>query len=232
MLIHRTRTGPRPPRPPRPPLDPISLAARLRSVRDDLERVSLDPPRVDRRPDLPPVDETILDVEPIGDDLRLRLHPALANAGELFVVDVGTNAMRLLYSGLVRPGPVPGKPVFLHAELTGRLPRRLPAGSELAAALADAEPGTVLLATNDLIRLLGRWTRQSTEVDVPVPVRVIQSGDGRRALVVPLAGAAATPLTAGPHRLVLSLVRRRWQTTAATDELSAYEREATLAFDL
>ena len=45
VLIHRTRTGPRPPRPPRPPLDPISLAARLRSVRDDLERVSLDPPR-------------------------------------------------------------------------------------------------------------------------------------------------------------------------------------------
>ena len=103
VLIHRTRTGPRPPRPPRPPLDPISLATRLRSVRDGLERVSLEPPRPDRRPDLPPVDETILDVEPIGDDLRLRLHPALANAGELFVVAVETDTVRLLYSGIVRP---------------------------------------------------------------------------------------------------------------------------------
>ena len=232
-LIHRTRTGPRPPRPPRPPLGPIdSLSARLRSVRDGLERVTLEPRRPDRRPGLPPVDEAILDVEPVGDDLRLSLHPAFASAGELFVVAVGADNARLLYRGLVRPGPVPGRPVFLNAELTGPLPRRLPAGSELVAALGDAEAGTVLLATDDLIRLLGRWRRQPVEVDVPIPVRVIQNGDGRRALVIPLAGTAATPLFAGPHRLVLSLTRKRWETTAAADELNTYEREATLRFDL
>jgi hypothetical protein len=74
--------------------------------------------------------------------------------------------------------------------------------------------------------------RQPAEVDVPIPVRVIQSGDSRSALAIPLAGTAATTLSAGPHRLTLSLWRSRWQTMDAVDELNAYAREATLVLEL
>lgn len=104
--------------------------------------------------------------------------------------------------------------------------------SELVEALADADPGTVLLASKDLRRLLGRWSGQPLEVDVPIDVRVLQNGDGRRALVIPVVSAATPGLAAGPHRLTLTLSRRRWDTTDPVDELNTYAREATLALDL
>ena len=233
VMIHRKRVGPRPPRPPRPPLEPVvSTGPRSRSRRIDLDRLTVAPAREDGRRGLPSLDDAILDVQPIGDDLRLLLDPAFANAGELSVVLVGPGQSAELYRGLVRVPIVRGRPTILHAERIGPLPGRLPPGSEVADALADAESGTVLLATNDLLDLLGHRRPQPTEVDVQIPVQVLQSGDGLRALLIPLSGTDATALTAGPHRLVLNLSRRRWETTAPPDELNTYARQATLMLDL
>ena len=118
----------------------------------------------------------------------------------------------------------------MRAEPVGPLPHP-PAGSELPAALAGAEPGTVLLVTNDLMGLLGRGRLQPADVDVEVPVQVLQNGDGHRALVIPLAGSGATPLSPGRHRLTLAH-SERWPTTDPTDDLSTYVREATITLDL
>ena len=154
-----------------------------------------------------------------------------ARASSLWSAWGGTSS-GLLYRGLVHAPIVEGKPAILLAEAVGPLPPHLPAGSELVAALADAEPGTVLLTTDDLVHLLGLRRPQPPDVDVPVPVAVLQNGDGRRALVVPLSGTTATTLEAGPHRLTLALSRRRWETTDAPDALNTYAQEATLSLDL
>jgi hypothetical protein len=119
----------------------------------------------------------------------------------------------------------------MRAAPAGPLPHP-PAGSELPAALAGAEPGTVLLVTNDLMRLLGRDRLQPSDTDVQVPVQVLQNGDGRRALVIPLAGSGANALSPGRHRLTFRLTRTRWQTTDPANELNTYAREATIALDL
>ena len=179
---------------------------------------------------LPPVDETILDVDVVDDDIRLWLHPALANAGRLAVVVVDAGGAAL-YRGLVRPPFLPGNPAILQASPAGAI-GQLPAGSDLVAELAAAQPGAVLLASDDLFDLIGRWTGQPLEVDVEIDVQILQSGDGRRALVIPVIGIATPGLTAGPHRLTLALSRKRWETTGAADALNTYARPATLALDL
>ena len=183
------------------------------------------------RPALPPVDETILDVEVIDDDVRLWLHPALANAGRLAAVVVGAGGDAQLYRGLVRPPFLSGNPAILQADPVGPL-GQLPAGSDLVAELATAQPGAVLLASDDLVDLIGRWGGQPLEVDVEIDVQILQSGDARRALVIPVIGIATPGLAAGPHRLTLSLSRARWQTTDAPDALNSYARSATLSLDL
>jgi hypothetical protein len=222
--------GTRPPRPPlharpgtRPPQR--TLAERLEQVAraGALPLVPI--------PGLPPVDETILDVEIVEDDVRLWLHPTLANAGRLAVVVVDAGGDAALFRGLVRPPFLPGNPAILQAASAGPL-GQLPAGSELAPELAHAQPGAVLLASKDLLDLIGRWTGQPLEVDVEIDVQILQNGDGRRALVIPVIGIATPGLDTRPHRLTLSLTRKRWQTTDAADETNTYARSATLALDL
>lgn len=182
-------------------------------------------------PGLPPVDQTILDVELIDGDVRLWLHPALANAGRLAIVVVDAGGQADLFRGLVRPPFLSGNPAILQADPVGPL-GQLPAGSDLAAELASAQPGAVLLASNDLVDLLGRWGGQPLEVDVEIDVQIIQNGDGRRALVIPVIGIATPGFANAPHRLTLSLARERWETTDAPDELNTYARSATLSLDL
>ncbi len=182
-------------------------------------------------PGLPPVDQTILDVETIDGDVRLWLHPALANAGMLAVVVIGAGGQADLFRGLVRPPFLSGNPAILQADPVGPL-GQLPAGSDLVAELAGAQPGAVLLASNDLVDLLGRWGGQALEVDVDIDVQIIQNGDGRRALVIPVIGIATPGFANAPHRLTLSLSRDRWETTDAPDELNSYVRSATLSLDL
>jgi len=227
-LIHRTHVGPPPPIGPLPPVGPV--APTHLALREALARVPLSPAR-QPGPGLPPVDEAIVDVELLGDDIRLRLHPAFAGAGTLSVVLVDAEPPRGLYRGPVIPPLVAGKPAAMRAEPIGPLPHP-PVDSELPAALAGAEPGTVLLVTNDLMRLLGRGRLQPADVDVEVPVQVLQSGDGRRALVIPLANSGAIALSPGRHRLTFRLTRERWQTTDPADDLSTYVRETTIALDL
>jgi hypothetical protein len=228
MLIHRTHVGPLPPIGPLPPVGPV--APTHLAVREALAHVPLSAVR-QPGPGLPPVDEAIVDAELLGDDLRLRLHPAFAGAGTLSVVLVEAEPPRRLYHGPVIPPLVAGMPAAMRAEPVGPLPHP-PAGSELPAALAGAEPGTVLLVTNDLMGLLGRGRLQPADADVEVPVQVLQNGDGHRALVIPLAGSGAIALSPGRHRLTFRLTRERWQTTDPTDDLSTYLREATIALDL
>ena len=182
-------------------------------------------------PGLPPVDQTILDVELIDGDVRLWLHPALANAGRLAVVVVDAGGQAELFRGLVRPPFLSGNPAILQADPVGPL-SPLPAGSDLAAELAGAQPGAVLLASHDLVDLLGRWGGQPLEVDIEIDVQIIQNGDGRRALVIPVIGIATPGFVHAPHRLTLSLSRDRWETPDAPDELNTYARSATLSLDL
>ena len=152
--------------------------------------------------------------------------PARAKLAAVAVPDSGPPQ---LYGGTVRPGIGPDAPCFLSAALVGPLPRQLPPDSELPAALAGAEPGTVLLATTDLVTLLGRRRRAPEDVDVPIAVRMLQNGDGRRALLIPTDTA---PLESGRYRLTLRLSRRRWVTTEPPDDVNTYAREATLSLEL
>ena len=228
-LVARRRTGPGPLPFPRPPVGPVLGAATARrTLLDRFAELAAPPPRGDGGRELPSVDETILDVDAVGTDLRLMLHPALAGAGELAVVRVGDGGRALLYRGRVRPPLLRGRPAILQAAPFGALPR-LPAGSELVDPLAGAPAGMILLASGDLLALLGRRPSRPAEVDVQIPVAVLQSGDGRRAIVVSLSGTAATALVAGPHRLTFSLARRRWDTSDAVDDVNTYARAATIS---
>ncbi len=214
--------------PPMPPVARPGPPGPARPLRDRLEEIVTAAPRPARaHPKLPGVDEAILDVEVLGTDLRLSLHPALANAGELAVAAVDDSSAVHLLRGLVRPGFLPRQPALMLARGQGPLPSPLPAGSELTAELAGAAPGTVLLASRDLVDLLGRFHSRPGDVDVPVPVQVLQSGDARRALVIPADG----PFAAGRHRLTLRLSRRRWPNTEPADGTNSYQREAALPLD-
>ena len=66
---------------------------------------------------------------------------------------------------------------------------------------------------------------------VEINVQIVQNGDGRRALVIPVIGTRRRAANA-PHRLTLSLSRERWETPDAPDELNTYARSATLSLDL
>ncbi len=234
-LIERRHGDPGSPVGPMPPPLPLpggGVRPPHLPLLDRLERVAAQGARpLIPLPRLPPVDETILDVEVIDDDVRLWLHPALANAGQLAAVVVGEGGATRLYRGLVRPPFLPGRPAILQASSAGPV-GQLPPGSELAAELATAQPGAVLLASNHLVDLIGRWSGQPLEVDIEIDVRILQSGDARRALVVPVIGVATPGFAAAPHRLTLALSRKRWETTDAADALNTYERSATLALDL
>jgi hypothetical protein len=225
-LMFRKHVGGLPPvHPVPPPLPP----GPVRSLRERLEGLVAAPTQpVQPRLPLPGVDETILDVEVLPAGLRLTLHPALANAGELAVAAVDEGGTAQLFRGLVRPGFLPGQPALMLAHPEGPLPG-LPPGSELLPELGGAVPDTVLLASRDLLDLLGRFHIQPGDVDVPVPVQVLQSGDARRALVIPADGG---PFAAGRHRLTLHLSRHRWPTTDPADDLNAYQGEATVPLDL
>ena len=177
----------------------------------------------------PPPRSVILDVTPVGPNLALKLAPALGQAGRLSVIAV-EGPTRILYSGLVRPGLFRGQPATMPAERVGLL-EAPPPGSELIAALAHGAPREVFLASSDLMRLLG-WWQPSGPAFVDVPVQVLQSGDARRAIVVPVAGAQATPLPPGSYQMTLALVRKRWQTTDPAGAPNTYQSSATLLLEL
>jgi hypothetical protein len=65
-----------------------------------------------------------------------------------------------------------------------------------------------------------------------VPVRVIQDGSGRRAIIVPVTGGAAVSLATGKYRLSLAINRERWSTTDAPDALNRYQDSAQLTVTL
>lgn len=212
----RQRTGSLPPH----RHDPIGPAG---TVRERLIAAALRPSLEPTRGRRPGIDATILDADVVGDALQLSLHPALAGAGMLAVAAVDDAGRPQLFRGRVRPGLTSTSPAILPAAHVGALPA-LPPHSELAPSLQGAPAGTILLASADLALLLGRHRLQPAEVDVDVPVEVIQSGDGRRALVVTASGEA---FAAGTHRLRFALVRRRWDTTDPADELNTCSGEAT-----
>ena len=228
-LVFRKHVGGLPPVRPVASAQPPGPAGSLRDRLAGLVEAPVRPVRPVRphRP-LPGVDETILDVEVLPAGVHLTLHPALANAGELAVAVVDEGGTAQLFSGLVRPGFLPNQPAQMRAHPQGPLPA-LPPGSDLLPELSGAVAGTVLLASRDLLDLLGRYRLPPGDVDIPVPVQVLQSGDARRALVIPADGG---PLEAGSHRLTLRLSRRRWPTTDPADTLNAYQGEATVPLDL
>jgi hypothetical protein len=131
-----------------------------------------------------------------------------------------------------RLGPVvdPRPPVFPPTLIRARTARRqldVEAVTRSLQVVDRPDRVTVPLPDREFFpHLPGRW------VDVPVDIHVLSSGDGRRALVVPVAGGAAVGLTAGPYRMSFRLDRKRWETTDATDDLNTYARESDLSFTL
>jgi len=224
-LIGRQVRHPRPPRPRPPIFDERTLAHRLTTIARQPELPL--PVRGGR----PSIADAIIDVEVDRASLRLQLHSSLANAGEVAVVVTTADGALDLYRGIVRPPWLRGRPAVLVAALVGPL-GHIPPGSDLAAELQAARPGALFLLTSDLIELIGRWDMLPVEVDVPVDVRVLQNGDARRALVIPITGGAASVLPVGPYRLTLSLARKRWETTDPTDDINSYQRSVTVRFDV
>lgn len=68
-----------------------------------------------------------------------------------------------------------------------------------------------------------------TTTYVPVDVRVVQDGSGRRALIFPTAGGG---LATGTYRLSLAMDRARWSTTGSPDDLNRYADSALLTLEL
>jgi hypothetical protein len=226
-LTHRVRVAPPPVRPPRAPIGPVApSASQAPGIRERLQAIAFAPPPIDGGRGLPPVDQAILDVAPRGHGLALQLAPAFGAAGRLSAIAFPSGTP-ILYEGPVRPGLAAGLPAIMLADPVGPL-GALPAGSELPDAIANAEADTVLLASEDLRRLFGVWPPHPTEVDVAIPVEILQSGDARRALVIPLSGQNATPLSPDTYRLSFRLVRKRWETTDPVDALNTYDDSATL----
>lgn len=226
-LIGRQRRHPRPPRP-----GPPVFGGGGRAIADRLATLARQPassPAVPRTG--PSVDDAIIDVEVDEDSLRLQLDPALANAGELAVAVVVETGPLDLYRGIVRPPWLRGQPAILAASRVGPV-GHFPPLSDLATELPTAQPGTVFLLSTDLMDLIGRWDMLPVDVDVPIDVRIVQSGDARRALVIPVAGNAAAVLPAGPYRLTLSLARKRWETADPADDINSYARSVTVRFDV
>jgi hypothetical protein len=172
----------------------------------------------------------VRDAVPIADGMRVEMDASLAATDEVFVARVEADGSATIFRG--RPRVAPGDPerAFVDAEpvedaSAGDAARRL-----LARGLKGASAGSVLVLTSDLTRVLGHLPPQFE--DVPVDVRVIQSGGATKALVVPVDGTGAIGLGTGRYRLTARLKRQRWQTTDAEDDLNTYAGEAVLSLSL
>jgi hypothetical protein len=72
----------------------------------------------------------------------------------------------------------------------------------------------------------------STTTYENVPVRVIQDGSRRKAIIVPLGAGSAVTLQPGTYRLSLAIHRERWSTTDAPDAVNSYSDNAQVTLNL
>jgi hypothetical protein len=172
----------------------------------------------------PAPEHVIHDVLETARGLRVELDSRVAGAGEVVALvsdgDGGGKAFR---------GRIASRPVgdaFLEAEPV----EDLPVADSVVESLAGAPPGTVLVLTSDLTTVIGHFGWEWE--DEPVEVGVLQSGDGRRAIVVPVNASGATGLPTRRYRLTLSLSRKRWETTDPADGLNTYKSTGELSLSL
>ena len=178
---------------------------------------------------VPPLEHAIRDAVPSARGIRVELDARLAGAGEVVVLVAEGDGTGRAYRGrVVPPSRASADFAILDAESEEALAQL--GGAVVGAALAEAPAGTVLLFTSDLTTLIGRFGWQFE--DEPIDVRILQNGDGRRALVVPVDGSGAIGLPSRRYRLTLTLARKRWETTDPEDELNTYESEGELSLSL
>lgn len=172
----------------------------------------------------------VRDAVPTAGGIRVEVDASLASAGEVVVVEVGAEGTATMFRGRARATRREAQFAIVDAEpIAG--PSLGAAGMHLLARnLEEASPGSVLVLTSDLARILGHLPPHFE--DDPVDVRVIQNGDGRKAIVVPVDATGAIGLATGRYRLTARLERKRWETTDAADDLNTYESEAVLSLSL
>jgi hypothetical protein len=218
-------------RPPRS-LEASTIAAT--SLGDRLERlvqVSTSAHEPDRPGHGPSPEVAIRDAVPSARGIRVEVDPGLADAGEVIIARVEDDGSVRMYRGRVESRSRGGRDIgMVDAEPVDALSRQTAEDSVLAEVFAEAEAGTVVLFTPDLSIILGLlypWLE-----DEPVDVRILQSGDGRRSLLVPIDGAASVGLTPGRYQLKLKLERQRWETIDPQDEINTYASEAVVSLSL
>jgi hypothetical protein len=178
----------------------------------------------------------VRDVVPRADGLRIELADeapgtTLPPGSEVVVAEVvgegEARAARFL-AGTVERGR--GGARVVHASRTQVAPLAGPAASGLGNVVTRLEPGDLVFIRPGA-GLIDLWRPGHWE-DQVVDVRVLQDGPGRRALVIPVAGGAATGLVPETYRLELALDRQRWETTEPIDDVNRYRGSATLSLAL
>ena len=239
-LVHRRRVGPIVPSPSAPG---ATLAeAVLRGSRgaefelasshlaERIERLAQLPSRPDGGRERPPFQDGIPAAARSAHGMRIEVDPQLAAEGEVAVVISEPDAENRVFRGRVER--TASGVTELTIDRTAGAAETAPSAAQgaLAEALAESAADTVLVLTADLATVLGSFTIRYQ--DDPVDVRVLQNGDGRRSLVIPVNGSSAVGLGPGRYRLTLKLQRKRWETTDAKDDVNTYEGEALLSLTL
>lgn len=123
----------------------------------------------------------------------------------------------------------------VHARQSDRVDGLGPYESAVARDLLDQLPtGGIAAVISGILELggtvavAGGWSHYEG-----VPVRIVQDGSARHALLVPMDAAGAPGgLGSGAYRLTLSIERSRWATTAPADDTNRYQDSASVSFTL
>jgi hypothetical protein len=121
----------------------------------------------------------------------------------------------------------------VHALESDRVTVLRPQESMLADVLRKIPKGGLVAVVSGIAELGGGIVVGGSWHYEDVPVRIIQDGSARHALLLPMAaGGTPAELSPGSYRLTLAIDRARWATTAAADDVNRYRDSATVTFEL
>jgi hypothetical protein len=178
---------------------------------------------------------------PTGIDVEMHLDPAdargLSDDRVFFVetMDVSEAGTRLrIYAGRIEGAALERPVTRIRAEHTSEILLARDNTSASSSRVSEgARKGSVIAVVPGLVKggHIGVVSGVTYSYD-PVDVRIVQSGSGQQALIIPMGGAGPAALVAGRYRLTLTMDRPRWATTAAPDDVSRYLDAATLTLDV
>lgn len=164
----------------------------------------------------------------VGEGIHVELDsdaPDWARRALVFLEKVAPRHLRA-YSGLGEQFDATS-PTLVRARATDELLTSSGGPSTFVSAELESLPeGTIVAVTADFKRVLSKFNAASYTY-VPVDVRVLQDGQGRRALILPFSGGSPLGLKSGTYRITLVIDRARWSTTDPPDDTNRYRREAS-----